>query len=164
MNNTFPRDKANGHRVWENRRLVILSSLMLVAVVGLLGMINIRQSAILYGDIQPRAIPSEVCPGDEFTYQVNIEIKDPDTVVLLTEDWCKLSTNICPREFTYPPVYHNSKEPNVVKTTATRVVPAAVPPGDWEFRHCNTATSDKGTSVSCYYVPVTILDCSEKPE
>lgn len=158
MSNSLAR-QGNGTKVWESRRFMIFLSLVIVALLALVGMRSIQTSSIRYGEMYPHPVPPQVCPGAEFTYNVRIEVKNPDTVVLLTEDWCKLNTNICPKEFVTAPVYHNAKEPTLVFTTATRNVPADMPPGEWELRHCNTAISDGGIS-SCYYVPMTVLDCS----
>ena len=138
---------------------MIFLSLVIVALLALVGMRSIQTNGIRYGELSPRAVPPQACPGDSFSYNVHVEVKHPNTVVLLTEDWCKFSTNICPKEFVIAPVYHNAKEPAVVDTPATRYVPSTMPPGEWEFRHCNTATSNDGTSVSCYYVPLTVLYC-----
>ena len=159
MSNSLARPR-NGIKVWESRRFMIFLSLVIVALLALVGMRSIQISTVQYGDVYPQAVPPQVCPGDEFAYNVQIEIKHPNTVVLLTEDWCVPDTNICPKQFVVAPVYHNAKEPTLVDTTATRNVPTTMPPGEWEMRHCNTATSDAGESVSCYYVPITVLDCS----
>ena len=141
---------------------MIFLSLVIVALLALVGMRSIQTNGIRYGKLNPKAVPPQACPGDSFLYNVHVEVKHPNTVVLLTEDWCKPSTNICPKEFVIAPVYHNAKGPFTVDTSATRYVPTAMPPGEWEFRHCNTATSDEGTSVACYYVPLTVLDCANR--
>mgnify|MGYP003382821550 CR=1 FL=1 len=138
---------------------MIFLSLVIVALLALVGMRSIQVSSIRYSELYPKPVPPQVCPGDEFSYNVRIEVKNSNTVVLLTEDWCVPNTNICPKEFTEAPVYHNAKEPTLVDTTATRSVPATMPPGEWEMRHCNTAISD-GNVASCYYIPLTVLDCS----
>lgn len=158
MSNSLARPK-NGTKVWESRRFMIFLSLAIIALLALVGMRSIQISSIRYGELYPDPVPPQVCPGAEFSYNVQIEVKNANTVVLLTEDWCTPDTNICPKQFVSAPVYHNAKKPALVDTTATRNVPATMPPGEWELRHCNTAISDGGIS-SCYYVPVTVLDCS----
>lgn len=158
MSNTLARNRKSV-KVWESKRIAILVGLVLVIAIAFVGMASIRSSNIKYGNT-PVAVPPVLCPGDEFTYQVIIDIKKPDTVVHITEDWCKTSTLICPKEFTAQPIDHNARYPTRVDTEATRQVPASMPPGEWTFGHCNTSTRDgELPEVSCYYVPVTVLAC-----
>lgn len=168
MNSVIPHNetkKRNG--VWGSRRFMLFIAAIIVLSVAIVAMTNIQQNIASYGNRTPDAIPSVLCVGEEFTYRVQVEIKQSDTVVLLTEDWCKPNTGICPKEFTAPPILHNVLEPVSVDTPATRNVPLDLPPGDWEFRHCNTSiTSDRPIDVSCYGVSVTILPketCKDKP-
>ena len=166
MNSAIPH---NGTRkrsnVWGNKRVWLFIALVIVLSIALVAMANIRQNIAQYGDKTPNAIPSTLCAGDKFTYPVHVEIKDPETVVVLTEDWCRVGTNIC--SFDSQPKAHNILDPSVVDSTATRSVPADIPPGDWQFRHCNTSiTSGRPIDVTCYGVNVTILPeeaCKDKP-
>lgn len=158
-------NESNGLRVWESKRFVVFFGLIVVAAIAFIGMTNIRKSAVKYQELTPKATPSEVCPGDSFVYMVNLEVKKPNTVVRITEDWCKLNTMICPREFVIPAIDHNARYPVTVSTPATRVVPETMPPGEWQFGHCNTSTTSNSTpTVSCYYVPITVLDCTEQTD
>lgn len=161
MSNTLVRNGNGKAKAWESRRLVIFVSLILVIAIAVVGMANIRNSAIKYNG-EPVAVPPQLCPGDSFTYQVRVEVEDPDTVIHITEDWCKTDTAICPKEFTIAPLDHNVQRPVIVDTPAIRSIPVTMPPGEWTFGHCTTATRDgELPSVSCYYVPVTVKACEK---
>lgn len=157
MSSTLSHGK-NGTKVWESRSALLFGILTLVVTIGVFLMVSVRRNAIEYASGQPVAVPSALCPGDEFTYQVTLEVKEPDTVVQITEDWTNLATQTHPRAFASLPVYHNIKFPIVLTAKATRNVPDKLPPGQWEFGHCNTATSNNGTTVSCYFVPITVSE------
>lgn len=160
MNDALARN-GKTTKAWESKRFVVLVSLVLVIVIAVVGMTNVHNSDVIYKNI-PVAVPPQLCPGDQFTYRVVVDVEEPDTVIHITEDWCKTSTSICPKEFTTAPVDHNIRYPVLVDTPATRAVPATMPPGEWTFGHCNTATRDgELPSVSCYYVPVTVKACEK---
>lgn len=160
MSNTLAQGKKST-KAWESKRLAILVGLVLVIVIAVIGMTNVRVSAVRYSS-EPVAVPPQLCPGDEFEYRVSLNVKEPNTVVYITEDWCKTSTSICPKEFTVAPIDHNARYPVSIDTLATRSVPTTMPPGEWTLGHCNTATRDgELPSVSCYYVPVTVKACEK---
>lgn len=160
MSNSLARN-GKATKVWESKRIVVMVSLVLVIAIALVGMTSIRNSNVKYKNT-PVAVPPQLCPGDEFTYRVVVNVKEPDTVIHITEDWCKTSTAICPKEFTTAPVDHNVRYPVLVDTPATRVVPTTMPPGEWTFGHCNTSYRDgELPEVSCYYVPVTVKACEK---
>lgn len=160
MSNSIARNGKDA-KAWESKRLAILTGLVLVILIALIGMTNVRSSSVKYNNV-PVAVPPQLCPGDEFSYRVVVNVEKPDTVIHITEDWCKTSTAICPKEFAIAPVDHNARYPVSVDTPAKRVVPTEMPPGEWAFGHCNTATRDgELPSVSCYYVPVTVKACEK---
>lgn len=146
------------------RRLNVLFVLMLaLAGTGVVLASRMAPQSIEYPERYLTAIPPMLCPGDTFTYPVNIEIKQNDAVSEITEVWCNAETGICPRAFQLPQSHAVFLTPYSVSTAATRTIPADLPPGDWQFRHCNETHSDATIDVMCYQVAVTVKDCQVKP-
>ncbi len=154
-------------KAWESKRALVLIALITVVSIAIVAINSVQQNLIEYANKYPTAIPSALCPGDPFVYRVQVEVKEPETVVVLTEDWCVPGTNICPKAYVAQPIPHNILEPAIVDTPATRSVPAGMEPGEWEFRHCNTSiTSNKPLGVACYGVAITVLSeevCKSRP-
>lgn len=168
MNNTLSRgNETERIGILKSKRFFLFIALIIVVSIAIVAMLSIQQNLIEYASKYPIATPSALCPGDSFTYRVQIEVKEPETVVVLTEDWCVPNTNICPRAYVTQPIAHNSLDPAVVDTPATRSVPVEIKPGEWEFRHCNTSiTSGKPLDVACYGVAITVLSeevCKSRP-
>lgn len=166
MNSAIPHNETKRRNgVLGSRRFMLFIASIIVLSVAVVAMVSIRHNIAKYGNKAPGATPSSLCQGDKFTYPVHVEIKEPETIVVLTEDWCRRGTNIC--SFAVTPVVHNILEPVIIDTVATRNVPVDLPSGDWQFRHCNASiTSDRPIDVSCYGVSVTILPeqaCKDKP-
>lgn len=146
------------------RRLrVIMVLLVVIAAAGAVLLFRAAPNAIEYPQRFITATPGAVCPGEDFVYRVDIKIDETDAVSRITEGWCRASDGICPRAFQSPPVYVNFVEPYSVSTPATRTVPIDLPPGDWQFRHCNETHSDGQIDVTCYAVNVEIKNCEVKP-
>lgn len=142
------------------RRLtVIVIVLALIVASGLALMFEAAPSSIRYGGatiIIPT--PAAVCPGEAFTFPVNVAIENGNSVSRVTEGWCR-ADGICPKTFQEPDYYLNFVTGIEVNTTATRTAPATLTPGDWELRHCNETHSSNRIDVACYAVLVTIKDC-----
>jgi hypothetical protein len=146
------------------RRLgIIMFLLICITAVGIMLLVQRFPSMIDYNQHTILAIPAAVCPGETFTYPVAIAIKQGEAVSRVSEGWCRAGDGICPRNFAIDPYYINFIAPYSVSTTATRTVPADLPPGDWQLRHCNETHSDGTINVTCYQVVVTVKDCEEKP-
>lgn len=141
------------------RLFVVVVVLMLIAAAGLVTLMQSTPQAIQYPQRFLSPTPVAVCPGETFTYPVSIAIDRGDSVSRITEGWCHPG-GICPRAFQMPAYYVNFLDPYEVSATATRDVPLDLPPGDWEFRHCNETHSTGLIDVTCYAVIVTVKDCS----
>ena len=155
------------HRIEVNatrRRLrVLMVPLVVIALAGVVLTMQRTPQAVLYPQRFITPTPGAVCVGGVFTYPVQISIDKDDAVSRITEGWCRATDGICPREFQSEPTYVNFLGGYSVSTTATRTVPADLPPGDWQFRHCNETHSDGRIDVTCYAVDVTVKDCEVKP-
>lgn len=142
------------------RRLtVIVIALALIVVSGIALLLEAAPANVRYGGatvILPT--PAAVCPGETFSYPVDVAIEQGDSVSRVTEGWCK-SDGICPKGLQEPDYYLNFVTGIEVNTTATRTAPLALTPGDWELRHCNETHSNNRIDVACYAVPLTVLDC-----
>lgn len=141
------------------RLLVVVLLLTIVAAAGIATMMERAPQAINYHNPYPLATPAELCPGDTFTYPVQIDIKQGNSISRVTEGWCNRETGICPNALQADPMYYNFIVPYSVNATATRTAPAELTPGSWEFRHCNETHSDNLINVICYAVEVTVKDC-----
>ena len=145
------------------RRLVVLTALLLlIAMSGLLVLFQNAPQAIEYPQRYLTPTAAALCPGETLTYPVQIIVDETDAVSHITEGWCAVK-GICPRAFQSDPYYVNFLEGLEVSTTATRTVPADLPPGGWQFRHCNETHSDGRIDVTCYAVNVEIKDCEIQP-
>lgn len=135
--------------------------LLLIVAIGWQMWTSLRSSTLLeYRDRYPLATPSELCPGETFIYPVRIDINQGDSVSRITENWCRVSDGICPDKYDRePPPYKGFVDPAHVEADATRMVPADMTPGVWQFRHCNETHSDGLIDVTCYGVTVTVKDC-----
>lgn len=138
---------------------ILILCLLLIAGIGAqiwVGLTN--QNAITYAKRYITPSPAQVCPGDTFVYPVDITIERGNSVSRVTEGWCR-EDGICPAALQNAPVYVNFIEPYTVSATATRTVPEGMAAGLWELRHCNETHSTGVIDVTCYAVPVTVLDC-----
>ena len=141
------------------RLRVLMVLLIVIAAAGAVLLFRAAPQAIEYPQRYLTSTPGAVCPGETFTYQVQISIDGSDAVSRITEGWCKVTDGICPKAFQADEHYVNFLDGYEVSTTATRTVPADLPPGDWQFRHCNETHSDGRIDVTCYAVNVTVNDC-----
>ena len=141
---------------------VIMLLLFIIASAGFVLLFRAAPQAVEYPQRYLTATPSVLCPGETFTYPVVISVDETDAVSHITEGWCR-SDGVCPRAFQNDPYYVNFLDDLEVSTTATRTVPADLPPGDWQFRHCNETHSDGRIDVTCYAVDVEVKDCEAKP-
>lgn len=139
--------------------MVLLSA---IAAAGVLLMVQRYPKAIEYPKRYITATPAAVCPGETFTYPVVISVDETAAVSHITEGWCRVD-GICPKAFQNAPYYVNFLENYSVSTTATRTVPVDLPPGDWQYRHCNETHSDGTIDVTCYAVNIEVKDCEVKP-
>ena len=142
---------------------VLMVLLIVIAAAGAVLLFRAAPQAIEYPQRYLTPTPGAVCPGEAFTYPVQISVDETDAVSRITEDWCRATDGICPKAFQGPEYYVNFLAGYEVSTTATRTVPANLPPGDWQFRHCNETHSDGRIDVTCYAVNVTVKDCEVKP-
>ncbi len=138
----------------------LMVALVLVAVAGVVLVLQRDTQSIEYPQRYLVATPAAVCPGEQFTYPVKIKIDKSDAVSRITEGWCRASDGICPKTFQSEAYYVNFLEPYSVSTTATRTVPIDLPPAEWQWRHCNETHSDGVISVVCYQVQVEVKDCA----
>ena len=144
------------------RRLKALMALMaIIAGAGLVLLFRASPQAIEYPKRYLTPTPAAVCPGETFTYPVVISVDETEAISRITEGWC-LPDGICPRAFQSEPYYVNFLDDLEVSTTATRTVPADLPPGDWQFRHCNETHSGGRIDVTCYALDVEVKDCEAK--
>jgi hypothetical protein len=150
-------------RVVVPRLPVIMLLLLTIAAAGAVMLFRVSPQAIEYPQRFLTPTPGAVCPGEDFVYRVDIKIDETDAVSRITEGWCRVADGICPRAFQSPPVYVNFVEPYSVSTPATRTVPIDLPPGDWQFRHCNETHATGKIDVVCYAVNIQVLDCEAKP-
>ena len=145
------------------RRLrVIMVLLVVIAAAGAVLLSRAAPNAIEYPQRYITPTPGAVCAGGVFTYPVAITVDESEAVSRLTEGWCR-ADGVCPRAFQSEPYYVNFLDSLEVSTTATRTVPSDLPPGDWQFRHCNETHSDGQIDVTCYAVNIQVLDCEVKP-
>ena len=152
--------KQVGRTTQSTRRLRVLMVLfVIIAAAGAVLLFRAAPQAIEYPQRYVTATPGAVCPGEAFTYPVRISIDETDAVSRITEGWCRTDDGICPKAFQEGEHYVNFLDGYEVSTTATRTVPADLPPGDWQFRHCNETHSDGRIDVTCYAVNVTVKDC-----
>lgn len=141
------------------RRLrVIMLLLAIIAVAGAALLFRAVPQAIEYPQRFLTATPGVVCAGETFTYPVKIQVDETEAVSRLTEGWCR-ADGVCPRAFQTEPYYVNFLDGLKVSTTATRTVPADLPPGEWQLRHCNETHSSGRIDVTCYAVNVAVKDC-----
>ena len=146
------------------RRLNVLFLVMLaLAATGVVLASTMAPQSIQYPQRFLTATPAVLCAGETFTYPVNIDINESDAVSRITEGWCRATDGICPRQFQEDEHYVNFLNGYSVSATATRAVPPDLPPGDWQFRHCNETHSSGLIDVVCYQVAVTVKDCQVKP-
>lgn len=145
------------------RLRVLMVLLVVIAAAGAVLLFQAAPQAIEYPQRYLTPTPGVVCPGADFVYRVDIKIDETDAVSRITEGWCRAEDGICPRAFQSPPVYVNFVEPYSVSTPATRTVPVDMPPGDWQYRHCNETHSTGKIDVVCYAVNITVKDCEVKP-
>ena len=143
------------------RLRVLMVLFVIIAAAGMVLVFRVSPQAIEYSRRFVTATPGVVCPGETFTYPVNIDINESDAVSRITEGWCRVEDGICPRAFQGAEYYVNFLEGLTVSTTATRTVPADLPPGDWQFRHCNETHSTGRIEVVCYAVNVVVEDCAK---
>ena len=140
--------------------IVLAVCLLVIAGIGWQMWFSLRnQRAIDYANRRITPEPQAACAGDVFTYPVDITVTRGNSVSMVTEGWCR-EDGICPTALQQPPVYFNFIESYSVSATATRTVPDNLTPGDWELRHCNETHSTNAIDVTCYVVPVTVLDCA----
>jgi hypothetical protein len=147
----------NGKR---RRLFVLILALCLVVIAGVMVQmwLSLRGEAIGYGATILPATPEAVCAGGAFTYPVSIVVAGGNSVSRVTEGWCR-ADGICPRVLQQLPYYVNFVAGITVETTARRVAPDTLTPGEWELRHCNETHSSGNITVVCYAVPLTIKDC-----
>ena len=145
------------------RLRVLMVLLIVIAAAGAVLLFRAAPQAIEYPQRYLTPTPGAVCPGEAFTYPVVISVDGTDAVSRITEGWCRVDDGICPKAFQEGEHYVNFLDGYKVSTTATRTVPADLPPGDWQFRHCNETHSDGRIDVTCYAVNVTVKDCEVKP-
>ena len=156
--------KQVGRTTQSTRRLRVLMVLfVIIAAAGAVLLFRAAPQAIEYPQRYLTSTPGAVCPGETFTYPVQISIDENDVVSRITEGWCRTDDGICPKAFQEKEHYVNFLDGYEVSTTATRTVPADLPPGDWQFLHCNETHSDGRIDVTCYAVNVTVKDCEVKP-
>lgn len=144
------------------RLRVIMVLMFIIAGAGLVLLAQAAPRTIEYQQQFVAATPSVVCPGEAFTYPVQLKVEQVDAVAMITEGWCRAADGICPKGFQNPPYYINLMNILEVSTTATRTVPVGLPPGDWQFTHCNTTLSTLPPGITCYAVNVTVKDCEVK--
>ena len=144
------------------RLRVLMVLLAIIAAAGAVLLFRVSPNAIEYPQRYITATPAAVCPGETFTYPVVINVDEDSAVSHITEGWCRID-GICPRAFQSEPYYVNFLGDYAVSTTATRTVPVDLPPGVWQFRHCNETHSDGQIDVTCYAVNVEVKDCEVKP-
>lgn len=144
------------------RLRVLMVLLAIIAAAGAVLLFRAAPQAIEYPQRYLTPTPGAVCPGESFTYPVVISVDEDSAVSHITEGWCRID-GICPRAFQSEPYYVNFLGGYAVSTTATRTVPPDLPPGDWQFRHCNETHSDGQIDVTCYAVNIQVLDCEVKP-
>lgn len=152
-------------RAWYSRRFITVGILLVIIAISIAGMmaINTSRANIAYKEKGYPSTPAAVCPGEKFTYPVQVSIPSGNTVSRISENWCRKSDGIC------PDAYDTEKKPKgsiiekTIEVTATRYVPDNIPPGDWQMVHCNTNITDSGksttpavTSVSCYAINVKV--------
>lgn len=151
----------NGKR---RRMFVVLLAfcLLLIVAIGWQMWMSLRQDrAIDYGERIMTSAPSELCPGDTFSYPITIDVAQSNSISRITEGWCR-SDGICPRTLQVEPYYVNFVTPYSVSVTATRTAPAALMPGDWQLRHCNETHASGVIDVTCYAVNVIVNDCEKE--
>jgi len=143
------------------RRLkVLIIALALITAAGMALLFQSAPDSIRYGGATIlTATPAAVCPGETFTFPVDVVIEDGNSVSRVTEGWCR-ADGICPKALQEPVYYLNFVTGIEVNTTATRTAPTTLTPGEWELRHCNETHSNNRINVACYAVPITIKDCT----
>ena len=144
------------------RLRVLMVLLAIIAGAGLVLVFRAAPQAIEYPQRFITATPGVVCPGEQFAYPVQINVDETDAVSRITEGWCRVEDGICPRAFQGAEYYVNFLDGYAVSTTATRTVPIDLPPGDWQYRHCNETHSTGRIEVVCYAVEVTVEACAAK--
>ena len=150
----------NGKR---RRVFVVLLAfcLLLIVAIGWQMWSSLRQDrAIDYSARIMTATPAELCPGEGFTYPLDIKVTQADSVSRITEGWCR-ADGICPRTLQTEPYYVNFVTPYSVTVSATRTAPAELTPGIWQLRHCNETHASGIIDVTCYAVNVTVKDCAQ---
>lgn len=145
----------------DTRRLLVVFVVLVVFVaIGLVPMFKHAPQAIVYDRRHLTASPAAVCPGEKFTFPVDIVIERGDTSARITEGWCRANDGICPKVWQDDPYYVNFVDTYEIHVPAApRWVPADLPVGEWQLRHCNEAHSDGLIDVTCYQVSVTVKDC-----
>lgn len=148
----------NGKR---RRAFVVLLALclLLVAAVGWQMFHSLRQqTAVEYAARLLTANPAAVCAGETFSYDVQINVLQPNSVSRITEGWCR-EDGICPRSLQIAPYYVNFIVPYEVSTVAVRTTPETLTPGRWQLRHCNETHAAGVIDVTCYQVDIEVLEC-----
>lgn len=148
----------NGRRRRMSVLILLLCLVLIAAVIAQMWYGMRYQRNIEYGGAILTATPAEVCPGDTFTYAVDIIVLTGNSVAQVTEGWCR-ADGICPVALQNTPYFLNFAEPFEISATARRTVPDGLSPGEWELRHCNETRSTGQIDVQCYAVPVVVKDC-----
>ena len=155
------------HTTSDTRRLRAIMVLMFViAGAGVLLLFRAAPPAIEYEQRYITPTPAVLCPGETFTYTVSIRINQANSVSRVTEGWCHPG-GVCPKTMQAEPYEVNFLEPYAVTAPASRVVPANLPPGEWELRHCNSTRYSVGNDeprqdVACYGAILTVKECEVK--
>ena len=151
---------ANGKRRRMMTLLLVFCLLLILAIGAQMWSSLYRQRAIGYDQLYIIPTPSELCPGETFTYSVRIEIEQGSSVSEITEGWCK-PRGICPDKYDRStPPKKPFIEPYYLDVSPKRTVPDDMPAGEWELRHCNRTMFSGGQDVQCYGVLVTVKDCA----
>lgn len=150
----------NGKRRRMMTVLLAVCLLLILAIGAQMWSSLYRQRAIGYDQRYIIPTPSELCPGETFSYSLRIEVEQGNSVSEITEGWCRPG-GICPDRYDRSTA---AKKPFIapfgLDATPKRVVPDDMPPGDWELRHCNTTVFSGGHDVQCYAVMVEVKDCA----
>lgn len=148
----------NGHRKTVLHGILAIC-LLLTMIVTLQIWLSLNQEAsIRYQEQRITPVPAELCPGEEFRYPVSISVNRGESLVTISEGWCR-ADGICPRMLQTETYNVNVIEPYFIETMASRRAPEALSPGTWQLRHCTKAESTNWTAVQCYVVELQISSC-----
>lgn len=103
---------------------------------------------------------AEICPGETFSFPITISVNEGPAFMRIVESWCRVSDNICPRQFST--AYELALlEPVDVDAMATRRAPDGLTPGEWELHHINESHVSGKITVNGYGVRMRVKAVDE---